>query len=70
VLDILVQLGGDEIAVRLPNVRNRAEIDEIAHRFERSLEEPYPRRDTSSTVRPASVTPLHSVDGSTKDDLL
>jgi diguanylate cyclase (GGDEF)-like protein len=38
--DMLARLGGDEFAVLLPNVRNRAEIDEVVHRVERCIDEP------------------------------
>jgi diguanylate cyclase (GGDEF)-like protein len=38
--DILARLGGDEFAALVPNVRNRAEVEEIAHRLEQSFDEP------------------------------
>ena len=38
--DQLARLGGDEFAALVPVVRNRAEVEEIAQRLERSLDEP------------------------------
>ncbi len=39
--DLLARLGGDEFAALVPVVRNRAEVEEIAHRMERSFDEPF-----------------------------
>ena len=39
--DILARLGGDEFAVLLPDVRKRSEVEEIAVRLERCLDEPF-----------------------------
>jgi len=39
--DQLARLGGDEFAALLPNVRNRAEVEEIAQRLERCFDRPF-----------------------------
>jgi len=39
--DTLARLGGDEFAVLVPEVRNRAEVEEIAARLESCFEEPF-----------------------------
>jgi diguanylate cyclase (GGDEF)-like protein len=39
--DQLARLGGDEFAVLVPAVRSRADVEEIAHRLERSFDEPF-----------------------------
>jgi diguanylate cyclase (GGDEF)-like protein len=39
--DMLARLGGDEFAVLVPEVRNRAEVEEIAQRLENCFQEPF-----------------------------
>ncbi len=39
--DMLARLGGDEFAVLVPDVRNRAEVEEIAQRLEGCFEDPF-----------------------------
>jgi diguanylate cyclase (GGDEF)-like protein len=39
--DMLARLGGDEFAVVLPMVHSHAEVEEIAHRLERSFDAPF-----------------------------
>jgi diguanylate cyclase (GGDEF)-like protein len=39
--DLLARLGGDEFAVLVPVVRSRVEVEEIAERLERCLDEPF-----------------------------
>ena len=39
--DILARLGGDEFAALLTMVRNRADVEEVVHRIERSFEDPF-----------------------------
>ena len=39
--DKLARIGGDEFAALFPLVRNRADVEDIAHRLERSFEEPF-----------------------------
>ncbi|MGA3102826.1 MAG: GGDEF domain-containing protein, partial [Terracidiphilus sp.] len=40
-VDMLARLGGDEFAALLPQVRNRAKVEEIAQRLERCIQEPF-----------------------------
>ncbi len=68
--DMLARLGGDEFAVLLPNVRNRAEIEEVVHRVERSIDEPlavggYVIRGSASVG-----VALYPEDGTDRDTLL
>jgi len=39
-VDMLARIGGDEFTVLVPEVRNRADVEEIALRIERSFNEP------------------------------
>ena len=39
-VDLLARIGGDEFTVLVPEVRNRADVEEIALRIERSFDEP------------------------------
>ncbi|MGA2653540.1 MAG: GGDEF domain-containing protein [Terracidiphilus sp.] len=39
-VDMLARIGGDEFTVLVPEVRNRADVEEIALRIERSFDEP------------------------------
>ena len=39
-VDMLARVGGDEFTVLVPEVRNRADVEEIALRIERSFDEP------------------------------
>jgi diguanylate cyclase (GGDEF)-like protein len=68
--DMLARQGGDEFAVLVPIVRNRAEVEEIAQRLERSFDEPY-AVDGFELRGSASVgVALYPEDGDTKDSLL
>jgi diguanylate cyclase (GGDEF)-like protein len=68
--DMLARLGGDEFAVLLPKVRNRAEVEEIAHRLERSLDEPFAAEGYVIHGSASNGIALYPEDGSTKDSLL
>ncbi|HWG20333.1 MAG TPA: GGDEF domain-containing protein, partial [Terracidiphilus sp.] len=68
--DILARLGGDEFAALVPQVRSRADVEEIAGRLERCFDEPfsldgYPLRGSGSVG--IAVFPE---DGATGDALL
>ena len=68
--DMLARLGGDEFAVLLPNVRNRAEIEEVVHRVERCIDEPI---EIGGYVIHGSASvgvALYPEDGTDRDSLL
>jgi diguanylate cyclase (GGDEF)-like protein len=69
-LDVLARLGGDEFAVLLPKVRNRAEVEEIAHRLERCLDEPFAVEGYVVHGSASVGMALYPEDGTTKDSLL
>ncbi len=68
--DILARLGGDEFAVLVPNIRSRAEAEEIAQRIERCFDEPI-ALDGELLRGSASVgLAVYPEDAATGDDLL
>jgi diguanylate cyclase (GGDEF)-like protein len=68
--DLLARIGGDEFAALVPVVRNRAEVEEIALRLERCLDEPF-LIDTFVVHGSASLgIALYPQGGDTKDTLL
>lgn len=68
--DLLARLGGDEFAALVPAARNRAEVEEIAHRLEHCFKEPF-SVDGYVLHGAASVgLALYPEDGSTKNSLL
>ena len=68
--DMLARLGGDEFAALVTVVRSRAEVEEIAQRLERSLDEAY-AIDECVLEGAASVgIALYPEDGNTRDSLL
>jgi diguanylate cyclase (GGDEF)-like protein len=68
--DLLARLGGDEFAVLVPVVRNRAEVEEIAHRLEHCFDKPF-AFDGFVVRGAASVgSAAYPEDGTTKDSLL
>lgn len=68
--DMLARLGGDEFAVLVPKVRSREEIEEIAHRLERSLDEPFATEGYIVHGSASTGIALYPEDGTTKDSLL
>jgi len=68
--DMLARLGGDEFAVLLPQVRNRAKVEEIAHRLERCFDEPFACGEHNLLGSASIGIALYPEDGATKDDLL
>jgi diguanylate cyclase (GGDEF)-like protein len=69
-VDMLARLGGDEFAVLLPQVRNRAEVEEISLRLEHCLDTPF-TADGYVIRGSASVgIALYPEDGAVKDVLL
>jgi diguanylate cyclase (GGDEF)-like protein len=69
-LDMLARLGGDEFAVLLPKVRTRTEVEEISHRLERSLDEPFTAEGYVLHGSASIGIALYPEDGTTKDGLL
>lgn len=68
--DMLARLGGDEFAVLLPEVRNRGELEEIAHRLKTCLSEPF-QGDEYVIRGSASIgIALYPEDGTNRDSLL
>jgi len=68
--DLLARQGGDEFAALVPQVRSRAEVEEIANRLEHCLDEPFTFEDFT-VIGSASVgIALYPEDGDTKDALL
>jgi diguanylate cyclase (GGDEF)-like protein len=68
--DMLARLGGDEFAVLVPEVRNRAEIEEIAQRLESCFQEPF-IGDGYVLQGSASIgLALYPEDATTADNLL
>jgi diguanylate cyclase (GGDEF)-like protein len=68
--DMLARIGGDEFAVLLPKVRNRAEVEEIAHRLQRCLTEPFAGEGYAIHGSASVGIALYPEDGATKDGLL
>ena len=68
--DMLARLGGDEFAALLPKVRSRAEVEEIALRLERCLEEPFSIEGYVVGGSASVGIALYPEDGTTKDSLL
>lgn len=69
-VDMLARLGGDEFAVLLTQVRNRAEVEEIALRLERSLDKPFSAEGYLVHGSASVGIALYPEDGGTRDQLL
>jgi diguanylate cyclase (GGDEF)-like protein len=68
--DLLARVGGDEFAALVPMVRNRAEVQEIAHRMERSFDEPFVIAPYTIQGSASVGIALYPEDGANKDSLL
>ena len=68
--DLLARLGGDEFAAMVPVVRNRAEVEEIAHRLERSFDSPFTVQGVVLHGAASVGVAVYPEDGATKDSLL
>ncbi|HTW48482.1 MAG TPA: GGDEF domain-containing protein [Acidobacteriaceae bacterium] len=68
--DILARLGGDEFAAILPQVRNRAEVEEITLRLERCFEQPFVREGCTVHGTASIGIAIYPADGATRDSLL
>jgi diguanylate cyclase (GGDEF)-like protein len=69
-VDTLARIGGDEFAVLVPLVRNRADVDEIAQRLERCFEKPFAVEDMTLQGFASVGLALYPEDGKTRDSLL
>jgi diguanylate cyclase (GGDEF)-like protein len=69
-VDMLARLGGDEFAALLPRVRNRAKVEEIAQRLERSFDEPFVIEEHRLKGSASIGIALYPEDGATRDELL
>ncbi len=68
--DMLARLGGDEFAVLLPQVRNRARVEEIALRLERCFDEPFAIEGHMLRGSASVGIALYPEDATTADSLL
>jgi diguanylate cyclase (GGDEF)-like protein len=69
-MDMLARLGGDEFAVLLPQVRNRARVEEIAQRLEHCFNEPFVIEDHLLHGSASIGIALYPEDATTADSLL
>jgi diguanylate cyclase (GGDEF)-like protein len=68
--DLLARLGGDEFAALVPMVRSRTEVEEIAQRLERSMDEPFLIENYSIRGSASVGIALYPEDGANKDSFL
>jgi diguanylate cyclase (GGDEF)-like protein len=68
--DMLARLGGDEFAVLVPEARNRADVQDVATRLERSFEKPFDVNGYSLHGAASVGVALYPEDGASKDTLL
>jgi diguanylate cyclase (GGDEF)-like protein len=68
--DMLARLGGDEFAVLVAQVRNRADVEEIALRLEHSFDEPLFFEGNTLQGSASVGIALYPEDATTKDSLL
>jgi diguanylate cyclase (GGDEF)-like protein len=69
-MDMLARLGGDEFAVLLPNLRNRTEVEEVAHRVERCIEGAFVVEGYSIRGSASIGIAIYPEDGATRDAVL
>ncbi|MGD0941718.1 MAG: diguanylate cyclase [Terracidiphilus sp.] len=68
-VDTLARLGGDEFVALLPQVRNRAEVEEIARRIELCFNEPFVLEEINLQGAASFGIALFPEDGADKDSL-
>ena len=68
-VDILARIGGDEFAVLVPSVRNRADVEEIAERLERCFEKPFAVEGMTLQGASSVGIALYPENGKTRDSL-
>jgi diguanylate cyclase (GGDEF)-like protein len=67
--DLLARLGGDEFAVLVPLVRSRYEVEEIASRLVRSMDDPFNIEEYSIQGSASLGIAIYPEDGVSKDTL-
>jgi diguanylate cyclase (GGDEF)-like protein len=68
--DLLARLGGDEFAALVPAARSRAEVEEVALRLERCMDEPFLIEEYVLRGSASVGIAVYPDDGSSKDTLL
>lgn len=68
--DMLARMGGDEFAALVPQVRTRADVEEIAARLEQSFDEPFLLEGYTLRGSGSVGLAVFPEDGGTKDALL
>ena len=68
--DFLARVGGDEFAVLVPMVRNRADVEEIASRLEHCFVAPFTVEGQTLHGSASLGIAIYPEDGATKDSLL
>jgi diguanylate cyclase (GGDEF)-like protein len=68
--DIPARLGGDEFTVILPNVRGRADVEEITLRLERGFKQPFTLEGRTVRGTASIGVAIYPTDGTTRDSLL
>ena len=69
-MDMLARIGGDEFGVILPNIRNRAEAEEVARRVERCVSPVFFVEGYRIHGSTSIGTAIYPEDGETKDTIL
>jgi diguanylate cyclase (GGDEF)-like protein len=68
--DMLARLGGDEFAAVVAVVRNRAIVEEVAHRLERCFDEPFAVEGYTLHGSASVGLAIYPEDGATRDSLI
>jgi diguanylate cyclase (GGDEF)-like protein len=68
--DMLARMGGDEFGVVVPVIRSRADLEDIAHRLERSFDEPFTIDGYALSASASLGIAVYPQDGDTRDTLL
>jgi diguanylate cyclase (GGDEF)-like protein len=67
--DMLARLGGDEFVVLVPDIRNPMDVEEVAHRLERSFDDQFVIKNYILHGSASFGIALYPEDGTTKDAL-
>ncbi|MGB6742796.1 MAG: diguanylate cyclase [Terracidiphilus sp.] len=68
--DLMARMGGDEFAALIPNIRNRADAEEIAQRLDRCFEDPFTLQGYALRGSASVGIAVYPEDGATSDSLL